>query len=277
MRKTALLVLTLLGLGILLLVLDRTVGLDPIRGGITWLLAPLQDGIHDGGKTTAGFWEQWRAAERLREENARLKEMVALLTTENRRCQEIAQENADLRQLLGLQERYPELLLLHAEVIGRDPGNTHQVLRIGWAPTEDEANPVREGMVVIAAAGLVGRIIQVYPNAADVLLITDSSSTVSAIIQNEDRSSGIVEGGWQLGYRLRMRFIPQGDLVQEGDWVLTAGLQLPPFVEEAFPPGIPIGRVLKVEISPDMHQQAELLPQVDFDHLERVMIVLGTR
>lgn len=277
MRRTGLtIILVFLGISAILIVIDQVVGLGVIRGAWTWLVGPVQHGLHDGSGELGSFWERLREAEQLQEQNEQLAELVAFLTAENVQCQEIRRENAEYRELLGLQERYPDLEYLYAEVIGRDPTGLRQILRISWAPQGDDIE-VREGMAVISPAGLVGRIIEVYPNAADVLLIVDINSSVSAVIQNDDRPSGVVDGQWQAGTRLRMRFIPQGDRVEVGDWVVTSGLQLPPFEETAFPPGLPIGQVLQVETSADLHQQVEVLPAVDFDHLERVMIVLGPR
>lgn len=276
-RRTGTLILVLLLVSASLIAVDQVAGLGMVKGALAWLLSPIQQGLYEGGEEGGRFWERWREAGRLQEENAQLQELVDYLTAENRRYQELKRENDELRQLLGLQERYPELLLLYAEVIGRDPAGLRQIFRVEWAPPEDEAVQVQVGMPVVSPAGLVGRVIEVYPDAADVLLITDINSSVSAVIQNEDRPTGVVDGGWQAGFRLRMRYIPQGDTVQVGDWVITSGLRRPPFEEEAFPPGLVVGQVLHVEETADLHQQAELLPAVDLDHLERVMIVLGTR
>ena len=274
-RKSGTLILILLVVCITLIVVDQVAGWGLLKGAWAWLFSPLQHGLHEQGEEINGLWARWREAGQLQEENEQLRELVGYLTSENHRYQEIKRENEELRQLLGLQQRYPDLVLLHGEVIGRDPASVRQILRVGWAPLENRTIEVQEGMPVISAAGLVGRVIEVYPNAADVLLITDISSSVSAKIQNEDEPTGIVDGRWQAGRRLRMRFIPQGSLVQEGDWVVTSGLQQPPF--KAFPPGLLIGQILHVEISTDMHQEVELVPSVDIDHLDWVSIVVGTR
>jgi len=277
MRKAGVVILVLLILSAVLILVDQVAGLGWIKGGLTWLLTPLQRGISTEGPEISGFWANWQEVGRLRAENEQLREIIDEMRSREIRWREIEREYKELRQLLGLHERFPDMVLLDADVIGRDPSSLLQVLRIGWAPLSDPTLSVEVGMPVIAAAGLVGRVIKVYPNAADVLLITDTSSTVSAVIQNEDRPTGVVEGRWQAGSRLLMRYIPQGDAVNEGDYVVTSGLRLAGFEEEAFPPGIPIGQVLHLETAADMHQQAELLPVVDLDHLERVMIVIGTQ
>ncbi len=278
MRKAGILILVLMTISLLLIVVDLLAGLGLVKGVLVWLLSPaeqrLQNSASDAGESPL---DPWAEVERLRQENAYLREENAYLTTENRRYAEIRRENEEMRQLLGLPERYPALDLLYAEVIGRDPTALRQVVRIGWEIVAGEEADVAVGMPVISPAGLVGRVIQVYPNAADVLLITDVSSSVSAVVQNDDRPTGIVDGRWQEGSRLAMRYLPQGSVVHEGDWVVTSGLRMPPFEEEGFPPAIPIGRVLEVETVADLHQQVELIPAVDLDHLDKVMIVIGTR
>lgn len=276
MRRSTVLVLVLLAISLFLLLADRVLGLGVVKGAFTWVLSPLQRAFYAGGEQAGDFWERLREAERLQEENQRLREVVEQLTAERLRYQEIEHENQELRALLGLRERYPELELLEAKVIGHDPTGWQQTLRVGWT-VQERPREVREGMAVIAPAGLVGRVIRVYPNAADVLLITDIGSSVSAVVQTEGRPTGIVDGRWQEGTRLIMRYLPQGAVLHEGDWVLTSGLRLPPFEEEGFPPGIPIGRILHLVTVADLHQQVELVPAVDFERLEWVSIVLGTK
>ncbi|MBN1483909.1 MAG: rod shape-determining protein MreC [Chloroflexia bacterium] len=276
-RGPARLIVVLLLVSITLIAVDQVVGWGLLQQAWSWVSTPLQRWLFDGNEEACDFWERLHEADKMQEENEQLREMVAQLTFENRRYQEIKRENDELRQLLGLQERFPHLERLYAEIIGRDPASVRQVLRVAWSAPADDSVQVEVGMPVIGAAGLVGRVIEVYGHTADILLITDINSSVSAVLQNEDHASGVVDGRWQAGQRLRMRFIPPGSLVQEDDWVVTSGLQRPPFEGRAFPPGLPIGQILRVEVSSDLTLEAELLPAVDFDHLEWVMIVVGTR
>ena len=277
MRRTGLTFLTLVLVSVALLIADHVAGLGWARAAWNWATVPLQRGLSGSSTELSRLWERWQKAAQLQAENEQLKETIAYLTLENRRYQEIQRENEQLRRLLSLQERYPDLVLLYAEVVGRDPSGLQQVIRVAWSAPAGKTVVVRKGMAVMAPAGLVGRVVRVYGNAADVLLITDVTSAVSAVVQNPDRPTGLVEGRWQAGSRLRMRFVPPEAHVSEGDWVLTSGLQLPPFQEEAVPAGLPIGQVLRVSKTADLHQELELVPAADLDHLERVMIVLGTR
>lgn len=276
MRKTSIVILVLLGLALSLILLDQAAGLGAIKGVLVLVVSPLEQAFRSAANRVGDLWQQAQPDAQCPQRVAELQELVDYLTMEVHRLQEIQREYQELRKLLGLREQYPNLELLYAEVIGHDPSGMEQVIRVSWRAVDQPEVVVREGMAVIAPAGLVGRVLHVYPNAADVLLLTDIGFSVSAVVQNEDRPTGVVDGQWQAGKRLVMRYLPQGAVLREGDWVLTSGLQMPPF-EESYPPAIPIGRILRVEATADMHQQAELIPAVDLDHLERVMIVVGSR
>jgi rod shape-determining protein MreC len=122
-----------------------------------------------------------------------------------------------------------------------------------------------KGMPVVTERGLVGRIVEVNSRASKVLLITDSSSSVNAIIQSS-RATGLVEG--QADGGLVMKYIPQPVTVNVGDIILTSGLG------STFPKHLVIGQVSAVyKRDIEMFQQAEIKPTVDFDRLEVVLII----
>src|SRR5690606_29622833 len=98
-----------------------------------------------------------------------------------------------------------------------------------------------------------------------VLLITDASSAVNAIMQSS-RLNGVVRG--VPGGDLVMDYIPQSGLFSIGEVVLTSGLG------GRFPKGIPIGQVVEIrQRDIDVFQQAVVRPTVDFSRLELVMVV----
>jgi rod shape-determining protein MreC len=120
------------------------------------------------------------------------------------------------------------------------------------------------GMPVLTDQGLVGRISEVNDSTAKVLLITDPSSNVNAIL--ESSPYGVIQG--TAGGDLLMDFIPQGPVFDPGEVVLTSGIGL------SFPRGIPIGRVLeRRQRDIDIFQQAVVRPIVDFSQLEVVAVV----
>ncbi len=98
-----------------------------------------------------------------------------------------------------------------------------------------------------------------------VLLITDPSSSVAALIQSS-RAPGIVSG--HLGRELTMNYLPQEETVNVGDVVLTSGMG------GDHPKGLVIGQVVEVHRRDiDPFQEALVRPAVNFDKLENVLVI----
>jgi len=125
-------------------------------------------------------------------------------------------------------------------------------------------------MTVLSTNGsLVGRIVYVGATTSRVLLITDVSSSVSAVVQSS-RAYGVVNG--QRSGTLLMKYIRQGEQLKTGDIVVTSG------VGGVFPEGFMVGRVTDVrQIDIEMFQEARVDSQVDFDRLETVLVITNYR
>lgn len=262
-RHQAIVVILVLALILAWLVLDQRGGPNPIRDGLSYALAPMQFALTRAMRpvaTVTGYLGRLSQLERdnatLRGENATLRNQITLL-------QEAAIENARLREQLRFQSSVPSYQLLSAEVIGRDPNNLIEYLIIDRGADDG----LRRGMPVLAAEGLIGRIGSANAASATVMLITDSSSSVSAIIQRS-RATGVVQG--YAGLELRMRYIPQGETVEPGDVVLSSGLG------GNFPRRLVIGYVASVEAQDvAMFQEARVTPAVQVSDLETVMVLLN--
>src|SRR2546425_549649 len=104
-----------------------------------------------------------------------------------------------------------------------------------------------------------------------VLLVTDSGSAVSALVQGS-RAAGIVRG--QFGDTLVMDWILQTEDVKVGDVVITAGLAIGNDLRSLYPKGLILGRVVEVTKGENgTFQRAILTPAVDLRHLENVLVV----
>jgi rod shape-determining protein MreC len=111
----------------------------------------------------------------------------------------------------------------------------------------------------------VGRVTEANLHSSKILLITDPSSSVNAVIQ-ESRATGVVQGKATEG--LTMRYIQQTEEVSPGDLVLTSGLG------GNFPTRLIIGQVTAVRKKDvELFQEAEVRPAVEFRRLEMVMIL----
>lgn len=258
--------IVLLALAFLLaitLVLRQTGQMSLVQDWVGGIVVPVQYAFN---RLVTGLSRRVEALVHVQEMEAQkreLEEMVSQLMLRTVELQEAQIELELLREHLGFKEAHPEYELLAAEVIGHDPSNFVRFLIIDRGAKDG----LRRGMPVISARGLVGRIAEVNAQWSKVLLLTDPSSSVNAMIQRS-RATGVVQGG--VGRKLVMRYIPQGEPLQEGDIVITSGLG------GNFPKRLVIGQVTAVRQSDvEMFQEAEVRSAVDFSRLEMVLVIMN--
>lgn len=251
---------------LLILLLRST---DVVRGaGIigTEALVPVQRALAEVGVTTSRFFQAIGEIDRIRAENADLRAANDRLTLENARLAEAAIA-AKQSATLEAAQRGLAYKTIAAPVIARDPSGLLKTIVIGAGTDQG----VRVDQVVLSEQGVVGRVSEAGTNYAKVLLITDSASSVSALVQTS-RASGIVRG--QYGDTLVMEWILQSDPVKPGDVIVTAGLGLGNELRSLYPKGLVIGTVVdvtKAEVS--AYQRAIVAPAVDLRKLENVLVV----
>jgi len=232
----------------------------------TQALVPIQRALAETGATTNRFFQAIGDIDRLRAENTDLRAANDRLTLENARLAEAAIAAQQAAKLTATQRALP-FKTTTAPVIARDPSGVLKTIVIGAGTDQG----VRVDQVVLSEQGVVGRVSEAGSNYAKVVLITDSASSVSALVQSS-RSSGIVRG--QYGDSLVMEWILQSDPVKSGDVVVTAGLGIGNDLRSLYPKGLVIGTVVDVtraEVS--AYQRAVVAPAVDFRKLENVLVV----
>jgi rod shape-determining protein MreC len=174
--------------------------------------------------------------------------------------EELHRENERLRRLLGFVEEQPRRTVA-ARVIAEDATSWFRTIEID----RGYADGVTEGLPVVDAAGLLGRVVRSAPHSARVLLITDASSAVAVLVQDQ-RIRGVCRGQ---GGALALDFALVQDAIQVGDGVITSGLG------GVFPKGLVVGYVRSVRREQfGLFQTVELEPAVDFSHLEEVLVLL---
>ncbi|MGC8787883.1 MAG: rod shape-determining protein MreC, partial [Anaerolineae bacterium] len=244
-RSKALVLLLVIGLlgGI---ILHPTGYFQPVENAVFTVLAPLQYSFHWVSVRIANGVQTLRDLRTLQSRIQELQDTVDRLMIENVRLREAEIERAILREQLQFKLANPTYELLAAEVIGRDPSNLMQYIIIDRGTNDG----IAVGMPVVTARGLVGRVTAVYPQSARVMLLTDPSSSVNALIQSS-RATGVVQGQGQRG--LAMRYIEQSEQVEVGDIVLTSGLG------GNFPKRLVIGQVTAVKRNDvEMFQEVRL-------------------
>jgi rod shape-determining protein MreC len=233
----------------------------------TQVLVPVQRALAETGVTTNRFFQAIGELDQLRADNTRLQLENNTLTLENARLAEAAIAAQQGVKLAAAQRALPYRTIT-APVIARDPSGVLKTIVIGAGADQG----VRVDQVVLSEQGVVGRVSEAGSNYAKVILVTDSSSSVSALVQTS-RASGIVRG--QYGDTLVMEWILQSDPVKQGDVIVTAGLGLGNELRSLYPKGLVIGTVVdvtKAEVS--AYQRAVVAPAVDLRKLENVLVIV---
>ena len=259
------LLFVLLLLTIAALVLHETGNTQAVENLILRPVTPVQDNLSGLANDLSNLVQTFRDVQKLRRRNEELQSLANSLVIENVHLKELESENETLRQLLQFTQANPTYSYRAAEVvghvIGQDPSNLLRYIIIDVGTGDG----VTKGMPVITDRGLVGRIVEVSSRSSKVLLITDTSSSVNALIQSS-RATGIVEGKADGG--LVMKYIPQPVTVNVGDIILTSGLGA------TFPKRLVIGQVTAIHKQDiELFQQAEIKPTVDFDRVEIVLVL----
>lgn len=239
-----------------------------LQRGAFALYAPIQDGFAGLVRPLGGFVSSIGQLGDLRQENAALR-------TENDRLRDIRasvadleRQNDELRELLNTQERL-RLVTTAAQVIASPPSSFEWTVLIDVGA----AQGVAEGMAVIDADGLVGRVIEVTPSRSRVLLaISPDAGFAVRIAQNGAR--GLITG--QGSQPLRLELTEIDDPVP-----LDAELVTHRYTGTQIPDGVRVGLVQPPEGATSPQDLAgrrflEVRPYVDFGHLGSVLVVLNT-
>jgi rod shape-determining protein MreC len=239
-----------------------------LQSGLGFAFRPIQGALDDVAGGVASIGAAVAEIDRLRVDNGSLRADNERLANENARLQEIARENALLTDLLQLKPGF-EYQTAAANVISRDSSEFRRVVTIDKGTNAS----ISAGDVVVAGGGaLAGRVTEVGPDSATVVLLTDGTSTViGQLVSNA--AAGRVVG--QLGGVLVMDQIDSGEHVSLGDEVVSAGIELGGGVRSPYPKGLLIGQV--VDIRRDANavvQTAYLQPAADFEKLEYVLVIL---
>jgi len=227
------------------------------------MLAPLESGATAVLSGTRSITAYFTGYHELTKERDALKKEIADLKEEVNSLKEARLENTRLRKLLLMKESMElEWQMVAAKVIARNTGNWYHSIIIN----RGSADGLEKDMVVINYDGLVGRIIAVSKNTAEVLLLLDREGAVGSMVQIS-RTHGVVEGQGSKEL-LRMIHFPHDADIKVNQIVMTSGLG------GIYPAGLRIGYITDIIVEPNgLMKQAEVKPFVDFDRLEEVLVL----
>lgn len=158
-----------------------------------------------------------KSKEALRRENIRLQ--TELLQTKARLQQQdyLLAQNARLRGVLSATNTGEQKLLL-GQVIGTDTNPLKQIVVLN----KGKQDGVQIGQTVIDENGILGQIINTYPNTSRLLLITDEQQSVSVLVARTGQRALVTGNGRIDGLSLDYIF-KTGD-VKVGDELISSGL-----------------------------------------------------
>ena len=151
--------------------------------------------------------------------------------------------------------------MLAAQVIGASADPTSHTLFIN----RGERDRLRRNMGVITPDGVVGKIVEVFPSTAQVLLINDKDSGVGALFA-ASRTHGVVKGSGDP--EPHMEYVINEEKLQLGDVIVTSG------EDRIFPKDLLIGIVGSVKPG-NPFQTISVQPAARLDRLEDVIVLLS--
>lgn len=213
--------------------------------------------------TVMGAWNRYLNLVDVREENDALKREVERLRHKLLMASEERAELIRLRLLLTLTPPEGWQTLGARVLAGRMGANAALASVLIGRGYLTGAIP---GTPVMTPEGVAGRVLRAGPSSATVLLLVDPGSRI-AVITQESRVQGVLVGGGP-DKPLELRFVSHNESVRPGELLVTSGL------DDAFPKGIPVARVLSAtpsDLSPFQSIQAS--PLARLVNLEELLLV----
>ena len=258
----------LLVLTILLLAFSSSAPLLELRQGLGFALSPIQDSLRQGTRTVTSIFGTLSEIEQLRQQNEDLTRRVQEAEARNQQLESLAIENQQLAALLGVRSTI-SYGTVAAEVITRRSTEQERVISLDAG---SELGVELDDPVIGEGGALVGKVVEVGTNFSRVLLVSDGRTTVAGLIESS-RAIGDIKG---MGDLLEMTRIPATDVVNVGETVVTAGIELDIGVRSNYPKGLVIGTVVDVNRQPNqLFQTALVSPSARLDRLEYVLIING--
>lgn len=201
------------------------------RSGVTDMAAPVLDIVNRPVQQVASYVRTVTGLASLQAENGRLREENARLREWYQTAQVLKSENESLQALLNI-TLPPQSRFVTARVIADAGGSYARTLLV----LAGKDNNVDKGRAVLAAEGLIGRIVEAGDRTSRVLLLTDINSRVPVMIENTDIRA--ILGGTNSS-RLVLDHLPADGVLTEGTRVMTSGHG------GVFPYGLPVGELVR--------------------------------
>jgi rod shape-determining protein MreC len=246
--------------------------LHSIQRGVASVFGPIEEGAGRALKPVRDLINWFDETFDARGENDELQEELSELRSDQIDAEAVQAENEELRKALDFKTNagitgYEQVT---SRVIARSPTVWYSQVTID----QGSSSGVERDDPVVTGDGLVGKVSDTTAGQAQVTLITDHRSAVSARILPEG-PLGVVKPEVGDPDDLLLDFIQDDREISRGQRLVTAGSTASD-LESLFPPGIPVGEVTNAEIqAQDTYQQVHLKPFADLRDFEYVQVLTG--
>jgi rod shape-determining protein MreC len=200
-----------------------------IRVWAVTAVTPVETGLELVRRYTWGFVEDYFVLLNVRSQNERLRRENGELKIENNYLKSELSTADRARSLSVFQARSPSKTVA-ARVIGNGTGANSKVVFVDRGSTSG----VESGMAVVTPDGIVGKVVDAYPTASLVMLITDPTFA-AGVVSQKNRVHGTLKG--QGHAECLVDYVQNEERVDTGEWFYTSG------DDRIFPKGFPVGQV----------------------------------
>jgi rod shape-determining protein MreC len=222
-------------------------------------VTPLESAVIHSQNWVTHLWSNYLYLRGVRRENRELRAQIQHMGLEQVRLREDAHMARRIQALLAFKEQYINSTVA-AQVIGTSGSDQSRVLYLDKGSDDG----IQTDMAVITPTGIVGKIVQAFPDSSQVLPINDQFSGVGVALK-DSRLQGILKGG--LNGTTTLQYIMSDEAVKPGEEVITSG------GDRIFPKGLPVGKVVSVEPGKDLFLNIRVDPAAHLDRLEEVLVV----
>ncbi len=164
-------------------------GFSALRSGAAEATAPVARMFNSIRRSFSGMTENMSAYYDAASKNAALKKKVLEQEPKIIEAQAIKLENQRLRALLQLNEENPQSKIAIGRLISTTASSSRRIATLSIGSMDN----VQSGQPVRAPRGLIGRVIEVGPTTARILLLSDADNVIP-VLRTEDGLPALASG-----------------------------------------------------------------------------------
>ncbi len=195
-------------------------------------VTPVEQALEVVRSHTWGFVEDYFVLLGVKGQNDKLKHENGDLKLENQYLKSEL-NTADRAQALSVFQAHSQSKTVAARVIGNGTGANSKVVFVD----RGSASGVESGMAVVTPDGIVGKVVDAYPTAALIMLITDPTFA-AGVVSQKNHVRGTLKG--QGHSECLVDYVQNEERVEPGEMFFTSG------DDRIFPRGFPVGQVSAV-------------------------------